>query len=225
MMRQHVGFRVIAVAFLMLWAGAAAAEVTATLTIEGDLKELLQIMEQLNRMVGGKPGKAAAESAKLQLHSVSPVPVKPATPAPAAAAAASPAPATAPAATPAPPPVPAVDLLDAAVTPASVKAGEKATVTVSLVDDLASVDTIAMQVAGSEEAVDLADNGMNADAEAGDNTWSAEFTVPAGLAPGEHRVQIRAYDAKGGVVNVPGTAAGEKERPLVAATTFAVVGP
>jgi hypothetical protein len=169
------------------------AEFSVTLTINGDLDEILAIVQQLKRMGLGEGIQFEADDPlKLRVHSVhenaesaveAPVDPEPPVPEPVEAA-----------------PVLALD--NAAVYPASVPPGAGVLVTVEVTDKEHLIDTLAATLGSGGPTVDLYDNGTGGDVTAGDGIWSASLLIPAETAPGEMDVVITAYDANGSPIMV-----------------------
>ena len=179
----------------------ALGDVTVTVTISGTLDDMLPILQHMRDMgVGGGPAESAM---KLEVHSVA----GPAAPSSAPAAPAE-----------AAPPKPALGLLEPKATPGTLKAGEKALLTVRVSDPNRMVDTVTASVDGKE--VDLFDNGANGDATAGDGIWSGVLEVPQNMAPGDHVITMAAYGAYGYPVLAPGPDG--KDQPLAVQTKLTV---
>lgn len=168
------------IAVLVILVGLAApisAEVTVSITVTGTIEELIPILQKLQELgLGG--ASASPDPLKLNVHSVMTE----------GEAAAEPSPQT-----------PAFS--EAAIQPASAKAGESVLITVRVVDPARVVDTV---VAGiGELRLDLFDNGTEGDATAGDGVWSRQTTLPSTLAAGDMAVAISAYNANGEPVTLP----------------------
>lgn len=173
------------VAGLALCATSAYAEVTVSVTITGNVDEILPIVQHLKDMgVGvGKNVPVPGNTIKMEVHSVAPGP----TPAPAPAA-------------PAAPAKPELSLGAPALTPPSVKAGAKAKITVPSVDPDHKIDSVSamMVIPNSNKVIaDLFDNGTHGDAKARDGVWTGAIDVPATVAPGEYLLKVIAFNANG----------------------------
>lgn len=191
------------VLLLSLMTATAHAEVTVSVTLTGSVDEMLPILQHLRDMgVGIGPSSADSDSIKLQVHSMTTEQEVESAP------------------DAVPPPQPVLALTEAAITPAQAKPGEMAVVSVKVCDPDHVVDTLEASV--GELGIDLADNGSNGDAVAGDGVWSAAVEVPAGAPDGPCSVKITAYDAHGYPVSTPG-AASEGNAPAAPLSTEAAV--
>ncbi len=169
------------------WAGA---EVSVTLTISGDMDEILAILQLLRSM--GYGGSAPEEDPlRLRVHSVHSSDEE-------TAASSVPGEAGAVAAPePEPEPKPVIALQNPTADPASVKAGETVVVRTEVIDQQNAIDTLAATFGKTAVTVDLHDNGEQGDATAGDGVWSGTLAVPPETRAGAHEITILAYDANG----------------------------
>lgn len=173
---------------IALFNGWAAGEVQVTLTISGDLDEILAVVQHLKQMGLGTGDWEPNDPLKLRIHSVQAMPG--AEPAPEAAAPAETAP------EPMPAPEPALALREASAVPPNPSPGAPVLVSVRVVDEEGRIDTLAATLAKTNVTVDLKDDGSHGDAAAGDGVWSATLPTPADAA-GPYEIQIIAYDANG----------------------------
>ena len=162
----------------------AHAEVTVSITITGNIDELIPILQKLQELgLGGAT--ASTDPLQLNVHSVM-----------TAEQAAQPVPA-------APPTLPAQPAFSqAAIEPAAAKPGTEVLVTATVADPARAIDTVAASI--GETRVDLFDNGTEGDATAADGIWSRKTVLPATLAAGETAITVHAYNASGEPVTVPG---------------------
>jgi len=199
-------------------AAVAQAELAVSVTITGDLDEILAVLEQLDTMgVGASP--ADDDPFKLQMHSILPklfdetvlLESPPEEPAP-----------VVPPELPEPPPEPVLGLLEATVDPAVAKPGATVLLTVKVSDPDHRVDTVVATLGGSDGlGFDLYDNGTKGDAKAGDGIWSCAVPVPAHGSGGQYTVTVRAFDARGDLIRTP-SPEGEEPMPLTTKTSFSV---
>jgi hypothetical protein len=174
----------------------AFADVQITVSITGTPEEMLPILERLREL--GGPAAAKADALKLELQSTVVQP-DPSAPAPAPAPDAPPVPAPAPEPAAAAPGV--TELKDAKATPAAVKPGESALITVVVNDPKHRIDTLGgVVVETGKDNFDLYDDGTHGDAKAGDNTWSYTLTTGANVPAGKLTYQITAFDSNGALV-------------------------
>lgn len=180
-------------AVLFAWVSAAAGQVRVSVTIEGDVEELIQILEMLeNRQ---KARSADEAPLRIDLHSLlSEEEVAPAAPV----------------------------FTELGIEPARVQAGERALIRVRLEDEGGVVDTVAGQLgdAGLLQ-FDLYDNGTHGDAEAEDGVWTYALDVPESAVPGRYTLSVKAYDSNGDEVWV--AAEDGTRAALKAETAFSVV--
>jgi hypothetical protein len=172
--------------------GSATAEITVSVSISGSIEELLPILRHLQDM-GFGVGPTSAEDDPLQLEVFSVMSAEGEKPPEAPAEQKSVKMAL----------KPVLSMTEAAVTPAPVKLGETALVTVSISDPDHVVDTVGATLGSlRDNSFDLFDNGTLGDAAANDGIWSRAVEVPATLPVGNHAVRVQAYDANGDPVMV-----------------------
>ncbi len=75
--------------------------------------------------------------------------------------------------------------------------GQPALVTVAVRDDRDEVDTLAIEVVGTNLKTDLYDDGTHGDVDPGDNVWSVTLTPMEATPAGEYELIITGYDPKG----------------------------
>lgn len=195
------------------------AEVTVSVTLSGDMDEIIGILHQLKRLGAGE-GDAAEDPLRLRVHSVmtgedlSPevLYVAPPTEAPPADEGLE--------ATPEVPPTPALALTNPLLEPNSVAQGDPLLVSVHVVDEASQVDTVTAKVAGTEMSVDLLDNGTNGDVTAGDGIWTATLQLEEDLRPKNYAVDIFIFDVNG--QPIAETRDGEDPLPLWVSQRFEV---
>jgi hypothetical protein len=179
--------RIVILLLAVTVSGVSNAGISVSLTINGDLDEILAIVQQLKRMGLGEGIQFDAEDPlKLRVHSVhegaeapAETPLEPAAPQEPAEIA------------------PVLALRNAAVSPASVPAGAGVQVSVEVVDKEHLIDTLAATLGEGGPSVDLYDNATGGDVTAGDGNWSANLLVPAEIPEGAIEILITAYDASG----------------------------
>lgn len=75
--------------------------------------------------------------------------------------------------------------------------GQPALVTLAVLDDRDEVDTLAIEVVGTNLKTDLYDDGTHGDVDPGDNVWSVTLTPMEATPAGEYELIITGYDPKG----------------------------
>ena len=75
--------------------------------------------------------------------------------------------------------------------------GQPALVTVAVRDDRDEVDTLAIEVVGTNLKTDLYDDGTHGDEDPGDSVWSVTLTPMEATPAGEYELIITGYDPKG----------------------------
>lgn len=186
------GVRILAVlvAASIVLGAAAGADVSVTLTISGDMDEILAILQLLRSM--GYGGSAPEEDPlRLRVHSVHSSDEK------AAASSVSDETGAVPAPAPEPEPKPVIALQNPAAEPASVKAGAAVVVRTEVIDQQNAIDTLAATLGKTNVTVDLHDNGEQGDTTAADGVWSGTLTVPPETRAGAYEIAILAYDGNG----------------------------
>lgn len=176
---------------------AGWGEVNVSLTITGDLDEILAIVQHLKQMGFGVGEPERENPMKLEIHSVQALP-ETSSAAPAENSSATPAEEAAPPAEPAPAPVPepTLALREPTATPPNPSPGAPVVITVKAVDKEGRIDTLAATLVNTSLMVDLKDNGINGDAAAGDGIWTGTLPTPPD-GGGAYEIQITAYDANG----------------------------
>ena len=203
-MKRSIRIATILLAAALGLAGAARADVTVSITINGSLDEIIPILELLRDMgIGtetlGDPG----DPLRLNMHSVSTIEAAPGAPESAFEAVA-PAPVVLQPSEPAP--QPATALSDMQFTPMPAAPGSEVLLTVAVTDADKHVDTLVAQIPRvADENFDLYDNGTHGDQTATDNIWSATVTVPQATNPGEYTATVTAYDPHGDPVKADET--------------------
>jgi hypothetical protein len=184
---------------------AVRAELMVSVTITGEIDEILPILEHL-RQRGAGPGGAAqyGESMRLEVHSMH------------AGGEASMAQAEAP-----PQQAPAVGITNVVVEPPSINPGMPVTIRVQVNDPARVIDTLTARFAGAQVEVDLFDNGTGGDLTPDDGIWSASVLAPQNLGSGVHTLLFSAYDANGQPVMAQGP--GGAGLPVGAAVQVEVV--
>jgi len=178
--------RTICIALLLtvLAALPGRAELSVSVTLSGDLDEILTVLTQLQALgIGGAA--TADDSLSVEVHSSMDGAAGGAEPLAVEAEAPKPAPRLA---------------FSNPVLPAQATPGADAALTIQVIDDDHIVDTIAAHIAETALAVDLFDNGTHGDHTAGDGIWSGLIHLPTDLAPGEYSIVFSAYDAMGNAV-------------------------
>lgn len=86
----------------------------------------------------------------------------------------------------------------AGITPAAVRGGESAVISVTVKDKNLTVTKIEGTVKeDSRLRFALRDDGQDPDAKAGDGTWSLRVNVPEQAPPGQFTVELTAYNDQG----------------------------
>jgi hypothetical protein len=189
MNRSPSRFAVAVVLAVFFFAAQAFGEMSVSVTISGPIEEIVALLQHLKNLGIGQASAPSTGPYKVTITSVataSKEPEKPAAPQP-------PQP-------PPPPPKPALALSDAKAEPAAAKVGTNILVTVKVSDPDHLVDTISATVDGMPGSTELYDNGTHGDAAAGDGTWSGTITLAPPIAPGEHAVNIAAFNTAGNPV-------------------------
>jgi hypothetical protein len=211
---MHLFKRAALIMMPILLASATRAEITATLTISGELDEIAAVLQQLQTMGAGHAAGATNEQLKLQVHSITSgneatqpdlVWVAPGLEQPSAA--------------PEAPAAPALGLQNLTLTPPTAPAGASLVVTVEAVDEARAIDTMSATFGGAGPTIDLHDNGTDGDTTAADNIWSGTLMLPADAAPGANTLRVEAFDSNGTPLQVSGA---EGTAPLTAATEITV---
>lgn len=181
-----------AVVIVMAAGAIAASGVEVSVTITGDLDEIIPILELLRDMgIGTDTLGDTGEPLRLNMHSVSGIGGDEA-----AFQAVPPAPVDLE--QPVPGPAPVTALSDVEFSPSPVAPGNEVLVTVAVADPEKQVDTLVAHVAKiAEDSFDLYDNGTHGDLVAADGIWSASITIPEGTTPGEYGTSVSAYNPHG----------------------------
>lgn len=148
------------------------AELEVSLTISGEIREiqaLLSYIEQRNR-AGADEGD---NPLKISVHSIAGGDAVPAS-------------------MPRPVTLATPQLSAEKLTP-----GQPALVTVAVLDDRDEVDTLAIEVVGTNLKTDLYDDGTHGDVDPNDNVWSVTLTPMEATPAGEYELIITGYDPKG----------------------------
>jgi hypothetical protein len=198
----------------VLCAGIAFGDMAISVTISGPIEEIVPLLQHLKELGVGTASSGVEGPAKVQITSVAtvstetPPPAEPAPPEP---------PAPSP---PPPPPKPPLALLNLKAEPGTIKPGGNLLLAVQVSDPDHVVDTVAATIEGMPGSAELYDNATHGDATAGDGLWSAAVTLPPDLAPGEHAVGAKAFNANG--IPVTAKAENQPEAPLFAQTKVTV---
>jgi hypothetical protein len=191
-----------------LFSAAAFGEVKVTLTISGNLDEIMTIVQHLKSMGLGGGELAGDDPLKLNVHSTNEAQAQGAGAGSAPQASAE-------------PPAPRLALNSATVVPNDVTPGAVVTITVSVVDADKKIDTVAASIPSMKLMIDLHDNGVNGDQVAGDGIWSGTITIPADGVGGVQEITVAGFDANGAPVTLLGS--DQKPVPLIAKTQINVV--
>lgn len=186
--QREFGFRFAVFVASVFAAVAAFGEIQVSVTISGNLEEMLPILMQLKES-GSQIKLESDDEVRVHVHSVTSEKgdmhvgqeaeeVK-------APTASNPA------------------LVEPKIVPESVKAGEEITLTVKLADPNRVVDTLSAEVAIPKPVtVDLFDKGDEGDEVAGDNIWTRKLMIPADTPVGSYEVRISAFDADGKPIQI-----------------------
>ena len=189
--------KVVAVVLMMvlLSGGVARGDVEVSVTLTGDIDEIMTILRQLQRMgIGSAQAAEPSDPLRLEMQSVSVGSLDE----PASTNAREVAETESPR---------RPGLTNVQFEPMPLQAGEEVLVTVDVVDPFFQVDTIGMALEppeGETLQMDLFDSGQRGDKVAGDGTWSRMFGISSDAPEGEYVFTITAYDANGQPVRVEG---------------------
>jgi len=187
---------------LALVSNVARAELELTLTIRGDVPEMITVLQQLQLLGLGDSAPDASDPLKLRVESVheqdtAEAPVKTA------------------------PLEPVLALTRPTASPATVAPGAELTLTVAVIDERRVVDTLSATLIGTGLAFDLFDNGTHGDAMPADGVWTVTFTVPPETPVGEYEATFLVYDGAGNALTV---SAEEGGNTALTASTVVTVG-
>ena len=170
---------------------SARADVDVTVTITGNLDDIIAVLEQLKRagIGGSRTGSSREDALQVKMHSISEKGKIPG----------SILESLQPEAEPKPAPVVALEAVQAE--PTSLLAGEKLRISVRAVDEAHLIDTVTAGIPDLGLLADLTDDGTRGDATLGDGVWTAEVTLPANAAPATYAIEIMAYGAYGAPLN------------------------
>jgi hypothetical protein len=189
----------------LAFARPAHAEVDVSVTLSGDIDEIIAVLVQLRNLgIGENIAAQAEDPLRLHVHSIA-VGSLDDPPADAEQQGASGADRQAEAPQPAepeqpaaPPPPPTPNLADATVEPTTAAPGQPVTVTVAANDPDHAIDTVAVEFDTPAPLMrDLYDTGTEGDAQAGDGVWSRRIVLPPDLASGEYTGRIVGFDING----------------------------
>ncbi len=195
-------------AMLFALQGVAFAGVEVSVTLTGDLDEILSVLNALNAQRGGNAVGQSNESMRVQVHSMSVGTIE-----------------DGPRPSPVPPTQqPQIAFSGAEIVPSTPSPGGQIMVMAELQDPRHQVDTVSVRLnVPGGFAFDLFDNGGYGDNQAGDGLWKRQITLPADIAPGDVTVAFTAFDMNGQTVNVikpDGTSA-----PLKETATLRIMAP
>jgi hypothetical protein len=182
---------------LLACAPIATAALEVSLTVSGDISEiqaLLSFIEERNEQAaddGDNP-------LKINLHSTTNGTIT-----------------AGPASMPRPAKLSAPHLSAEKLTP-----GQSTLVTVAVLDDRGDVDTVAIQVVGTNLSTDLYDDASHGDVKAKDNVWSVTLTPMEATPAGRYELIVTAFDRNGHALQTI-TPEGE-EQPLQVRTDVAI---
>ncbi len=92
---------------------------------------------------------------------------------------------------------------DALISPARLKPGDTAIVTVKVVDKFNIVDrVVGVVVEDDRMKLKLRDDGEPPDAKTGDGVWTLQVDVPFVAPPGEFTLELTAYNTDGEIIMV-----------------------
>ncbi|HNV21776.1 MAG TPA: hypothetical protein PLB67_06535 [Candidatus Hydrogenedentes bacterium] len=113
-------------------------------------------------------------------------------------------------------------LTSATITPARLRPGDSAIITVKVERDRFDIVETVSAVVQEDRRMrfDLKDDGNAPDAEARDGIWSLLVDVPFMAPPGNFTLEFTGYDAKGGLISVVGPQGGGT--PLSTTCVFSV---
>ncbi len=170
---------------LALVAGTARAELKVTLTIDGDVTEMIAVLQQLQLLGLGVSAPEEEDPLKMRLESVYGQEEAENETAPASA------------------PEPVLALTRPVATPKKTSPGGTLVLSVAVIDERRAVDTLSATVIGTGLAFDLFDNGTHGDETPADGVWTASFVIPPDTPVGEYEVNFIAYDGAGNPLTAP----------------------
>jgi len=171
---------------LALVSTTARAELRVTLTIDGDINEMVAVLQQLQALGLGGSEAEADDPLKLRVESVHEQ-----APEPEAET------------QPEPEPEPVLALTRPTAQPEPVAPGGELTLSVAVIDERRVVDTMSAAVEGLGLACDLFDNGTHGDVTPADGVWTAVLPIPADAVEGGHEVTFIVYDGAGNPLTAP----------------------
>lgn len=214
---SHTITRVLAVACVGLFVlqGVAFAGVEVSVTLTGDLDDILSVLQALRDQRGGQVVGQPDENMKVQVHSMAVGTIEESPAAGSPRAQLSPI---------APNALPQAGFSGASIEPSAPSPGASVMVAVRLQDPRHQVDTVSVRLnVPGGFAFDLFDNGGYGDEQAGDGLWKRQITLPGDLAPGDVTATFTAFDVNGQTVTVAradGTSA-----PLRETAVLHITGP
>lgn len=186
--QKEFGFRLAVFVASVFAAVSASGEIQISVTISGNLEEMLPILMQLKES-GSQIKLESDDVVRVQVHSVT-TEKEDMTAVQEADQLKTPT-ASYPA------------LVEPKVAPESIKAGEEITLTVNLEDTNRVVDTLSAEVEIPKPfAVDLFDKGDEGDEVAGDNVWTRKLMIPADTPVGSYEIRISAFNADGEPIQI-----------------------
>lgn len=193
---MHRTLVISSILFLAL-AGAAAAELQVSVTLTGDIHEILAVLARLRDM-GFTDAQLPANDpqqtdAPIEMHSITVGSLDDA-----AAQDAAPDGPSDPQPEPAPDPAPLLALAAPTLTPGTAQPGDAIHIAVAVTDAERRIDTLAVRIDAPDPIVtDLYDTGGQGDAIPGDGVWSCTVALPPELPAGEYPIIVTAYDRDG----------------------------
>lgn len=197
---MHRTLVISSILFLAL-AGAAAAELQVSITLTGDIHEILAVLARLRDM-GFTDAQLPANDpqqtdAPIEMHSITVGSLDDAA-AQDAAPDGPPDPPPDPQPEPAPDPAPLLALAAPTLTPGTAQPGDAIHIAVAVTDVERRIDTLAVRIEAPDPIMtDLYDTGGQGDAIPGDGVWSCTVTLPPELPAGEYPIIVTAYDRDG----------------------------
>jgi hypothetical protein len=186
------------------------AEVEVSVTLTGDVDELIVVLKTLQQMGVGVEAKTEdpLDELRLQMHSfLEPEEVAEET--------------SAPEAEPEAPAEPVLGFTEVKLEPAKAAPGQLVLVTATVSDPGKVVDTVALSLGDSQE-FDLFDNGQGGDETALDGVWSRKMEVPYNKAAGDFIVTVTAYDVNGDPISAPGATETDSALPMKVDTVLSI---
>lgn len=180
---------------LVTHANLAHATLEVSLTVSGDISEIQAILAYIDER-NQQPEAGSENPLRIDVHSISrgsekkPVEARP------------------------------VKLATPQVSTEKLTPGQPSVVTVAVRDDQNEVDTLAIQIVGTNLTSDLYDDGTRGDVKAGDNVWSVTLTPMEATPAGHYELSVSGFDRHGHALLIDGPDG--EEQPLRVRTQVSI---